>query len=114
MYYEEKDEHSENLKKLKELNGSKITFYKNGKSLGAAYQDIYAGEYFPGVGLYKNAHIKYNFGPKFKFRPEGAAAGYKPLCDRVKELEVEQTMADMLYFTDHEGKLRIDNYYIAN
>ena len=32
----------------------------------------------------------------------------------VKELEVEQTMADMLYFTDHEGKLRIDNYYIAN
>lgn len=114
LYYEEKDEHSENLKKLKELNGSKITFYKNGKSLGAAYQDIYAGEYFPGVGLYKNAHIKYNFGPKFKFRPEGAAAGYKPLCDRVKELEVEQTMADMLYFTDHEGKLRIDNYYIAN
>ena len=114
LYYEEKDEHSENLKKLKELNGSKITFYKNGKSLGAAYQDIYAGEYFPGVGLYKNAHIKYNFGPKFKFRPEEAAAGYKPLCDRVKELEVEQTMADMLYFTDHEGKLRIDNYYIAN
>ena len=112
LYYEEKDEHDSNLKKLKELKGSKITFYKNGKSLGAAYSDIYGGEYFPGVGLYKNAHVKFNFGPKFKHKPEGLII--KPICDRVKELEVEQTMSDMLYFTDHEGKLRIDNYYIAN
>ena len=104
----------ENLKELKELKGSKITFYKNGKSLGTAYQEIYAGEYFPGVGLYKNAHVKYNFGPKFKYRPEGATVSYKPICDRVKELEVEQSMADMLYITDNEGKLRIDNYYISN
>ena len=114
LYYEEKDELQENLKKLTELKGSKITFFKNGKSLGAAYEDVYNGEYFPGVGLYKSAHIKYNFGPKFKFRPEGINVSYKPISDRVKELEVEQTMADMLYFTDHEGKLRIDNYYIAN
>jgi len=114
LYYEEKDELAENLKKLTELKGSKVTFFKNGKSLGTAFQDVYAGEYFPGVGLYKNAHVKYNFGPKFKFRPEGVSVGYKPICDRVKELEVEQTVSDMLYFTDHEGKLRIDNYYISS
>ena len=30
LYYEEKDELQENLKKLKTLTGSKITFFKNG------------------------------------------------------------------------------------
>ena len=113
LYYEEKDELQENLKKLKTLTGSKITFFKNGKSLGTAYEDIYGGEYYPGVGLYKNVHVKYNFGPKFKYRPE-ISTNFKPICERVKELEVEQSMSDMLYFADHEGKLKIDNYYIAN
>ena len=41
MYFEEKDRLQENLKSLKELPGSKITFFKNGESLGDAFTDIY-------------------------------------------------------------------------
>ena len=36
LYYEEKDEMQENLKALKPLPGSKITYFLNGKSLGKA------------------------------------------------------------------------------
>ena len=41
LYFEEKDRLQENLKSLKELPGSKITFFKNGESLGDAFTDIY-------------------------------------------------------------------------
>ena len=45
----------ENLKALKKCPGSKITFFKNGKSLGVAFEDIYGGDYYPGVGLFKGS-----------------------------------------------------------
>ena len=57
LYYEEKDELQENLKSLKPLVGSKITYFLNGKSLGVAFTDIYRGEYHPAVGLYKQARV---------------------------------------------------------
>jgi len=114
LYYEEKDGLADNLKSLKVCKGSKITFFKNGKSLGTAFDDIYSGEYYPGIGLFKNAHVKLNFGPKFKFKPEGLSVGYKPISERTKELEVEQVVADMKFFTEQEGKLRIDNYFMTN
>ena len=41
LYFEEKDRLQENLKSLKKLPGSKITFFKNGESLGDAFTDIY-------------------------------------------------------------------------
>ena len=41
LYFEEKDRLQENLKNLKPLPGSKITFYKNGEPLGEAFTDIY-------------------------------------------------------------------------
>lgn len=110
LYYEEKDEMQENLKALKPLPGSKITYFLNGKSLGTAFQDIYRGEYYPAAGLYKQAHIKFNFGPRFKHPPVGAPK-FRPMCERARELEVEQSMADMRFFSDKEG-LKIDNYVI--
>ena len=95
LYYEEKDGMQENLKALRKCPGSKITFYKNGKSLGVAFEDVYGGDYYPGVGLFKGAHVKMNHGPRFKFPPQGLpsaaaghAGGYKPMCDRAKDLEV--------------------------
>ena len=41
LYFEEKDRLQETLKSLKSLPGSKITFFKNGESLGTAFTDIY-------------------------------------------------------------------------
>ena len=138
LYYEEKDGLQENLKALKKCPGSKITFFKNGKSLGVAFEDIYGGDYYPGVGLFKGAHVKMNHGPRFKCPPQGLpsaaaghAGGYKPMCDRAKDLEVilnclpsvflslkshkvEQAMADMRFFTAQDGRLNIDNYFMSN
>jgi len=114
LYYEEKDGLQENLKALKKCPGSKITFFKNGKSLGVAFEDIYCGDYYPGVGLFKNAHVKFNHGPKFKAPPQGLTEQYKPMCDRSSDLEVEQALADMRFFTAQEGKLNIDNYFMSN
>lgn len=116
LYYEAKDGLATNLKNLKSVRGSRITFFKNGKSLGTAFEDIYGGDYYPGVSLFKGAHVKCNFGPKFKYKPEiqDTRITYRPISDRVKELEVEQTMADMQFFTEHEGKLKIDNYFMSN
>jgi len=110
LYYEEKDEQQEKLKALKPLVGSKISYFLNGKSLGVAFTDIYMGEYHPSAGLYKQVHAKFNFGPRFKCPPVGAPK-FQPMCDRARELEVEQTMADMRFFTEKEG-LKIENYSV--
>ena len=53
LYYEEKDELAENLKALKPLPNSRISYFLNGKSLGTAFTDIYRGEYNPAAGLFK-------------------------------------------------------------
>jgi len=109
LYYEEKDELQENLKALKPLPGSKITYFVNGKSLGVAFSDIYQGEYFPAVGLYKQVHVKFNFGPRFKYPPI-RVPNFKAMSDRAKDLEVEQTMADMRFFSE-SNNLKIEEYY---
>ena len=111
LYYEEKDGQQENLKALKALPGSKISYFLNGKSLGVAFSDIYAGEYYPSAGLYRAAHVKFNFGPRFKFVPSGAGS-YKPMCERARDLEVEQAMADMRFFSENSA-LKIDDYYMT-
>ena len=45
LYFEEKDREKENLEQLEPLPGSKITFYKNGESLGEAFSNIYMVRY---------------------------------------------------------------------
>merc|ERR1712211_86357 len=63
---------------------------------------------------------KMNHGPQFQVPPQGLpsaaaghAGGYKPMCDRAKDLEVEQAMADMRFFTAQDGRLNIDNYFMS-
>ncbi|KAG8190783.1 hypothetical protein JTE90_005819 [Oedothorax gibbosus] len=106
LYYEEKDEVQKELKKMKTLKGSKIACYKNGKCIGTAFEDINAGTYYPGVSLYKSCTVSLNFGPKFKYPPSEKC---KPICDLAHEATIEQTMTDLLYFTENKGKLRLDN-----
>ena len=42
---------------LKEVKKSSVTFYRNGKSLGPAFENIFDGEYFPAISLYKEAKV---------------------------------------------------------
>ena len=112
LYFEEKDKLQENLKKLQTLAGSKIIFYKNGVSLGEAFTGIYGGDYFPAIATYKNAKVKANFGPKFKYPPPKDLK-WKPMTARAEEFAIEQTLADMKFFTEYDGQLRLDNYVMS-
>ena len=49
-----------------------------------------------------------NFGPKFRFPPKGFK--YKPMSARAEQVAIEQSMADMRFFTEMEGKLSLTNY----
>uniref|UniRef100_A0A915JYB9 SPRY domain-containing protein n=1 Tax=Romanomermis culicivorax TaxID=13658 RepID=A0A915JYB9_ROMCU len=106
FYYEEKDEVQQALKNLKILKGSKIVLYKNGVNRGVAFNDLYRGTYYPAVSIYKNATVRVNFGPTFRFPPKDLA--FEPMSYRAEELVVEQVMADMLFFIENEGKLTLD------
>lgn len=112
LYFEEKDRLAENLKSLTSLPGSKMIFFRNGVSLGEAFTDFYRGDYYPAIATYKNAKIKANFGPKFKCPPPKDYK-WKPLSARAEEAAVEQTLADLKFFTEYDGKLRLDNYVMS-
>ncbi|KAM7542570.1 hypothetical protein Aperf_G00000012881 [Anoplocephala perfoliata] len=83
-------------KQLQPLPESKIVFYRNGECLGTAFQDIYAGVYFPTISIYKSATVSVNFGPDFKYPPPNSE-NWLPMSERRESMQVEQTMADMLY-----------------
>nr|CAG4643104.1 EOG090X03NS [Ilyocryptus agilis] len=108
LYYEDRDELQEALRNLKPLEGSKIYFFKNGVLQGVGFQQIYEGNYFPAVSLYKNVTVSLNFGPNFKFPPKDMV--FRGLNERAEESIAEQAMADMLYLTENEGRLRLDTY----
>ncbi|KAH9643237.1 hypothetical protein HF086_012899 [Spodoptera exigua] len=97
LYYEDKDNIQESLNNLKPLPGSKIYYFKNGECQGEAFIDIYEGCYYPTVSLHKNVTVSVNFGPNFKHAPPS-------------EYKYRPTMADLLYLTENEGKLRLDNF----
>ncbi|KAL4705946.1 hypothetical protein ACJJTC_016558, partial [Scirpophaga incertulas] len=109
LYYEDKDNIQESLNSLKPLPGSKILFFKNGECQGEAFIDVYRGCYYPSVSLHKNITVSVNFGPNFKF-PPSTDYNYKPMSEKAEEAICEQTMADLLYLTENEGKLRLDNF----
>ncbi|XP_047022247.1 set1/Ash2 histone methyltransferase complex subunit ASH2 isoform X1 [Helicoverpa zea] len=109
LYYEDKDNIQESLNNLKPLPGSKIYFFKNGECQGEAFVDIYEGCYYPTVSLHKNITVSVNFGPNFKY-PPSAEYKYRPMSEKAEEAICEQTMADLLYLTENEGKLRLDNF----
>lgn len=53
------------------LFAMQIVYYRNGEFVGTAFQDIYAGAYFPTLSVYKSATVSANFGPNFKYQPTG-------------------------------------------
>jgi Set1/Ash2 histone methyltransferase complex subunit ASH2 len=110
LYYEDKDKVNEALKVLKVLPGSKIYFFKNGKCEGVAFTDVYGGAYYPTISIHKSATVSLNYGPGFKY-PE-VLEQYKcsGMNDRVEEVSAEQNMSDLMYFTENDGKLRLDTY----
>lgn len=100
LYYEDKDMVEKAEKCLKECKGSRIEYFKNGKSQGIAFKNIYHGSYFPASSMYKNAAVSFNFGPEFQCPPQNL--DYKPMSARVFESEVEQSLADLLYLAAFE------------
>jgi len=111
LYFLEKDRLQENLKGLKPLQGSKIVFFKNGETLGEAFTDIYEGDYTPAVATYRNAKVKMNYGPKFRHPPKGFK--FRPMSQRAEEAALEQAMSDMKFFTENEGKLKLDSFAMS-
>jgi len=113
LYFELKDEVSKVAKNLKPLIGSRIVCYKNGKEIGVAFRDIYAGTYFPCASLYKGITVTFNFGPNFKHPPD--ANSPVKSCPEIKEwkgvneLADEETIArvisDLMYFVDRRETL---------
>ncbi|XP_063703607.1 set1/Ash2 histone methyltransferase complex subunit ASH2 [Culicoides brevitarsis] len=110
LYYEDKDKVNEALKSLKTLPGSKILFFKNGKCEGVAFQDIYAGCYYPAIAPFKGVTVSANFGPKFKYPQVLKEYQAKGMHERAEEFICEQAMADIMYFTENDGKLRLDTF----
>ncbi|XP_060067014.1 set1/Ash2 histone methyltransferase complex subunit ASH2-like, partial [Ylistrum balloti] len=104
LYYEEKDYVTETEKNLKPIRGSQMIMYKNGVSQGIAFEDVFEGWYYPCISLYKNAKVTVNFGPDFKFGPQGLK-GFKPMSEAASQTMVEYALADILYHVENEGKL---------
>lgn len=98
LFFEVHEESSEVLKTLQEMTGSYIEFFHNGKSCGKAYENIYAGTYFPSVSLFKNATVTMNLGPKYKSLPHGTTGIHM----RAEEQQHEQALSDMLYLVSSE------------
>jgi len=107
FYYEDKDEVQKAAKALKPLKGARIAFYKNGVTPGDAWTDIYEGVYYPAISLYKNITVRVNFGPTFANPPTDVE--FRPMCERAQDLLIEQSVADMVFFTENEGKLTLDS-----
>ncbi|KAL6424203.1 hypothetical protein ACFW04_009807 [Cataglyphis niger] len=110
LYYEEKDQVQEALKALRPLEGSKIIYYKNGVNQGDAFVDLNKGAYYPGISIYKSATVSVNFGPNFKCPPTNIT--FRGMHEKAEEAIAEQSMADMLYLTENEGKLRLDTFVL--
>lgn len=70
LYYEDKDKVSDTLKNLKVHPGSKIYFFKNGECQGLAFENIYAGAYYPSISVHKGATVSLNFGATSFKHPE--------------------------------------------
>ncbi|RZC38181.1 set1/Ash2 histone methyltransferase complex subunit ASH2 [Asbolus verrucosus] len=111
LYYEDKDNVPERLKLLRELPGSRILFFKNGECQGVAFENIYQGSYFPTVSIHKSATVSVNFGPNFK-HPPSSDYNYKGMHQKAEEAICEQTIADIIYLTENEGKLRLDSFVL--
>lgn len=106
LYFEEKDEVQTALKSLTEAQTSLIKFYKNGDPQGTAFFNMFEGIYYPAVSLYKNCTVSVNFGPNFTYPPDDV--DFSPMSDRAASVVAEQTLSDLLFFVEYEGKLTLE------
>ncbi|XP_041364541.1 set1/Ash2 histone methyltransferase complex subunit ASH2-like [Gigantopelta aegis] len=104
LYYEDKDHVAETVKDLKPAPGSKMVMYKNGKTQGLAFSDLFEGVYFPAVSLYRNSTVTCNFGPIFKYPPKDIKT-YKPISEAASQAMVQSSLADILFHIENEGNL---------
>ncbi|KAH9423128.1 Set1/Ash2 histone methyltransferase complex subunit ASH2 [Dermatophagoides pteronyssinus] len=115
LYFQEKDEPiREAVAKLKPFKGAKIVYFRNGQKIGVAFDNIYSGLYYPAASLFKNISVNFNFGPHFQCPPDGDAEFgqfYRPMSDVVFDTQIEQTLADVIYLVENEGKLSLDVFY---
>ena len=72
----------------------------------------FQGDYFPAIATFKNAKVKLNFGPRFKFPPPRNLK-VRPMCHRAEEVVIEQSLSDMRFFTENDGKLALNNYIMS-
>ncbi|KAL1448503.1 hypothetical protein WDU94_005617, partial [Cyamophila willieti] len=90
LYYEEKDIVNEALKNLTALKKSQIVFFKKWRTT-------------------RNCTVSVNFGPHFKYPlPTKEYPDVRGIWERSEESIVEQSMADVLYLTENDGKLKLD------
>ncbi|KAM9456512.1 set1/Ash2 histone methyltransferase complex subunit ASH2 isoform 2-T2 [Clarias gariepinus] len=100
LYFEEKDYVDKAEKSLKEVDKSRMIFYKNGINQGVAYEKLFEGMYFPAISLYKNCQVSVNFGPHFKYPPKDVK--FQPISDLGWGAVIEHSLADILYHVETE------------
>ncbi|KAJ8900853.1 hypothetical protein NDN08_000152 [Rhodosorus marinus] len=61
------------------LDGAFLEFFKNGESWGIAQKGLPANRYYPTLSLYKESHVRINFGPDFKFPPPAGVAAFSAM-----------------------------------
>lgn len=110
----EEHDNPPSLSTMETIAGSRISFYKNGKFVGVAFEDIFAGYYYPSISLYKNCVVSANFGPRFKCPPKSHtlhevttnntchSPTYRPFQDIVEVSIIDHLMTDLLFIVDKE------------
>ncbi|XP_014671616.1 PREDICTED: set1/Ash2 histone methyltransferase complex subunit ASH2-like [Priapulus caudatus] len=107
LYYEDQLETQQVLKSLRPARGSRVVFYKNGRCQGTAFVDVHAGCYYPAVSLYRGCTVTVNFGPSFRCPPRDGVR-YRPVSECATETIAQQTLSDLLFFVENEGKLTLE------
>ncbi|KAI8819212.1 concanavalin A-like lectin/glucanase domain-containing protein [Fimicolochytrium jonesii] len=60
------------------VDGSEISYYKNGKPLGIAFRKLLKGKYYPAISSYRGGSVTLNFGPEFRCPPP---PGFSPMFE---------------------------------
>ena len=88
------------------LPGSFIEFFKNGKSQGIAFKDLFEASYYPSVSLYMGCKVRLIPGPSFKF-PEASIASFKscqPICKALINSDANGSVDDDGRGTPSKGR----------
>lgn len=108
------------LSAMQPLVGSKVSFYKNGRLVGVAFEDIYQGFYYPTISLYKGCTVTVNFGPDFKYPPEKYNSSsknhinYSPAQGMAELSVIDNLMTDLIFIVDQEYHVGDDSRTITN